>query len=111
MIPLVFKSSAALLNISKDTGSIVSSLGICFGPCSIQMDLSIALVEGVEATTCSCGTSTWGRISSSSAVCGRVETAVGVIIVLFLFLEDVSTDNMGNKVFSEGTLSLKEGRS
>ena len=51
MIPLVFKSLAALLNISKDTGSVVSSFGICFGPCSIWMDLSIALVVGVEAAT------------------------------------------------------------
>ena len=40
-----------------------------------------------------------------------METAVGVIIVLFLFLEDVSSDNMGNKEFSVGTLSFKEGTS
>ena len=51
MIPLVFKSSVALLNISKDTGSVVSSFGICFGPSSSQMDLFIALVKGVEAAT------------------------------------------------------------
>ena len=38
MIPLVFKSLAALLNISKDTGSVVSSFGTCFGPVSIRMD-------------------------------------------------------------------------
>ena len=50
IIPLLFKSLAALLNISKDTGS-VSSLGICFHPSSIWMGLSIALFEGVEATT------------------------------------------------------------
>ena len=55
--------------------------------------------------------STGGRISSSSAVCGRVETVVCVIIVLFLFLEDASSDNMGNKEFSVGTLSFKEGTS
>ena len=53
--------------------------------------------------------STGGRISSSGVVCGRVETAVGVIIVLFL--EDASSDNMGNKEFSVGTLSFKEGTS
>ena len=53
--------------------------------------------------------STGGRISSSGVVCGKVETAVGVIIVLFLFLEDASSDNMGNKEFSVGTLSFKEG--
>ena len=51
MIPLVFKSSVALLNICKDTSSVVSSFGICFGPSSTWMDLSIALVEGVEAAT------------------------------------------------------------
>ena len=53
--------------------------------------------------------STGGRISSSSVVCGRVETVVGVIIVLFLFVKDASSDNMGNKAFSVGTLSFIEG--
>ena len=96
----------ALLNIFKDTGSVVKSFGICFGPGSIQMDWSIALVEGVDVATQSHGTSTGGRTSSSSVVCGWVEIAVGVIIVLFL--EDASSDNMGNKEFSVGTLSLKE---
>ena len=38
-----------------------------------------------------------------------METVVGVIIVLFL--EDASSDNMGNKEFSVGTFSLKEGTS
>ena len=37
------------------------------------------------------------------------ETVVGVIIVLFL--EDASSDNMGKKEFSVGTLSFKEGTS
>ena len=55
--------------------------------------------------------STGGKISSSSVVCGRVDTAVGVIIVLFLLLEDVSSGNMGNKEFKVGTLSFKEGKS
>ena len=40
-----------------------------------------------------------------------METAVGVIIVLFLFLEDASSDNMGNKEFSVGTTLFKEGTS
>ena len=55
--------------------------------------------------------STGGRVSSSGGVCDRLETAAGIIIVLFLFLEDVSSDNMGNKEFSVGTLSFKEGTS
>ena len=38
-----------------------------------------------------------------------METALGVIIVLFLFLEDASSDNMGNKEFSVATLSFKQG--
>ena len=97
IIPLIFKSLVALLNISKDTGSVFSSFGICFGPSSTWMDLSIALVEGIEAATWNHGTSTGGRIRSSSAVCGRVETAVGIIIVLFLFLEDASSDNRGQQ--------------
>ena len=71
------------------------------------MDWSITLVEGVEVATWSHGMSRGGRISSSSVVCGKVETAVGGIIVLFL--EDASSDNMGNKESSVGTLSLKEG--
>ena len=38
-----------------------------------------------------------------------METVVVAIIVLFL--EDVSSDNMGNKEFSVGTLSPREGTS
>ena len=49
IIPLLFKSLVALLNISKDIGSVILSFGICFCPSSTQMGLSIALVEGVEA--------------------------------------------------------------
>ena len=108
---MVFKSLVALLNISKDTGSVVTSFGICVGPSSTWMGLSIVFVEGVEAVICSHGTGTGGRISSSGVVCGSMETAVGVIIVLFLFLEDVSSDNMGNKEFSVGTLLFKKGTS
>ena len=88
----------------------MTSFGSNFGFGSIWMDSSIVLVEGVVVATWSCGTSTGGRVSSSSGVCDRLETAVGVIIVLFLFLVDVSSDNMGNKEFSVGTLSFKEGR-
>ena len=51
IIPLLFKSLVALLNISKDTGSVVSSFGISFGPSSTWMGLSIALVKEVEAAT------------------------------------------------------------
>ena len=38
MIPLGLKSLAALLIISKDTSSFVTSFGICFGPGSTWMD-------------------------------------------------------------------------
>ena len=51
IIPLAFKTLAALLNISKDTHSIVSSFGIHFGPSSTWMDLYVTLVEGVEVAT------------------------------------------------------------
>ena len=37
-----------------------------------------------------------------------LETATGVI-TFSLFSEDVSSDNMGNKEFSIGTFSFKEG--
>ena len=33
------------------------------------------------------------------------------MITFSLFLEDVSSDNMGNKEFSVGTFSFKEGTS
>ena len=39
-----------------------------------------------------------------------METATGVI-TFSLFSEDVSSDNMGNKEFSIGTFSFKEGTS
>ena len=39
-----------------------------------------------------------------------METVAGVI-TFSLFLEDVSYDNMGNKGFSVGTFSFKEGTS
>ena len=38
-----------------------------------------------------------------------METVVGVIIISFL--EDASSDNMGNKEFSVGILSFREGTS
>ena len=97
------------MNFSNDMGLDITSFGANFGFGSICMDSSIALVEGVVVVTSSHGTSTGGRISSSGGVCDRLETVVGVIIVLFLFLEDVSSDNMGNKEFNVGTLSFKEG--
>ena len=46
----------------------------------------------------------------SGGVCDSLETVAGVII-FSLFLEDVSSDNMGNIEFSVGTFSFKEGRS
>ena len=68
------------------------------------------VVEGFSAAIWSHGTSTGGRISSSSGVCDSLETATGVI-TFSLFSEDVSADNMGNKEFSIGTFSFKEGTS
>ena len=85
--------------------------GFNFGSGSRQKGSYIVLVEGVVVATLSLRTSTGDRISSSGGVCDMLETALGVIIVLFLFLEDVSSDNMGNKEFSVGTLSFKEGTS
>ena len=38
IIPSVFKSLAALLNIPRDMDSVVTSFGICFGPGSVWMD-------------------------------------------------------------------------
>ena len=47
-------------------------------------------------------------MSSSGGVCDSRETATGVIAFL-LFCEGVSSDNMGNKEFSVGVFSIKEG--
>ena len=46
------------------------------------------------------GINTGGKGSSSGVVWCKVETVVGVILVLVL--EDVSADNMDNKEFNEG---------
>ena len=93
-------------------GSVVTSWGICFdfqfkytGP---GFNCTGSFEEG-EAVTWSLGTITRGRISSFGVVLGRVETAVGVIIVSFL--KDASPDNMGNNEFSVSTLSFREGTS
>ena len=47
-------------------------------------------------------------MSSSGGVCDSLETATGVI-AFSLFCEGVSSDNMGNKEFSVGVFSIKEG--
>ena len=47
-------------------------------------------------------------MSSSGGVCDSQETATGVI-AFALFCEGVSSDNMGNKEFSVGVFSIKEG--
>ena len=52
-------------------------------------------------------TNTGGKISSSSGVCDRWETATGVI-TFSLFSEDFSYDNMGNKEFSVGVFCSKK---
>ena len=106
---MVFKSLATLLNISSDTGSDFISFRFSFSVGSRWMGSSTVLVEGFAVATQSHRTSTGGRISSSGGVFDSLETGAGVIIVLFLFLEDVSSDNMGNKEFNVGILSFKEG--
>ena len=110
MIPFELKSLVALLNISNDTGLEFIVFALIFGIDSVCMGSSIVLVEGIAVATSSHGTNTGGRISSSSGVCDSVETAAGVI-TFSLFLEDISSDNMGNKEFSVGTFSFKEGTS
>ena len=49
--PWVFKSLAALLNISNDTDLALRSFGFNFGSGSRQMGSSIVLVEGVAVAT------------------------------------------------------------
>ena len=68
------------------------------------------VVEGFSVSIWSFGTITGGRKSSSSGVYDSWETAAGVI-TSSLFCEGVSSDNMGNKEFSVGIFSFKEGTS
>ena len=107
MTPLLSKSLAAWLNSSKDKGLGFISFVFNFGVGSRQRGMSI-VAEVLLVATWSHGTNTGGRISSSSGVCDSWGTAMGVI-TFSLFWEDVSSDNMGNKEFSVGTFSFKEG--
>ena len=100
------KSLAAWLNSSKDKGSDFISFVLNFGVGSRWRGKSI-VAEGLSVATWSHGTNTGGRISSSSGVCDSWGTVTGVI-TFSLFWKDVSSDNMGNKVFSVGTFSFKK---
>ena len=50
IIPFVFKSLAALVNISNDTGSDLTSFALSFGVGSRQRVISIVL-EGISVAT------------------------------------------------------------
>ena len=76
------------------------------------MDFNDVEVVGLVVSIWSQGTNIGGIISSSDGVCGSWETAVEVTTFLFwLFSEKFSSDNMGNKEFSVGVFSIKEGTS
>ena len=106
---MLSKSLAALLNSSKDKGYGFISFALNFGVGSRWRGMSI-VAEGLLVATWSHGTNTGGQISSSGGVCDSWGTVMGVI-TFSLFLEDVSSDNMGYKEFSVGTFSFKEGTS
>ena len=108
MTPLLFKSLAAQLNISKDNGPVFVSVGF-IGDDSNWKGIFM-VVEGFLVSIWSFGTITGGKNSSSGGVCDSWETATGVI-TFSLFCEDVRSDNMGNKEFSVGIFSSKEGSS
>ena len=70
IIPFVSRSVAALLNISSETGSVVSPSDVYldlwflwFGPLTGTVDL-----DGVTGVVCSLGTNTGGVMSSSDVV-------------------------------------------
>ena len=105
--PFSPKSVAAQLNISNDSGPVFISVVLNFGDESNQRG-TVVVVEGLLASIWSHRTNTGGRISSSGGVWDSVETVTGVI-TFSLFCEDVSSDNMGNKEFSMGVFSFKEG--
>ena len=109
MIPLLFKSLAAQLNISKDSSPKPMLVNFIFDDESICKGTSV-VVEGFSVAIWSCGTNKGGRISSSGGVCDSWETATGVI-TFSLFCEDVSSDIIGNKESSVGVFSFKEGTS
>ena len=103
------KSVAAQLNISKDSSQVFISVVFNFGDESNQRG-TLVVIEGFSVSIWSHGTNTGGRISSSSGVLDSQETVTGVLTFSFsLFCEDVSSDIMGNKEFSVGVFSFKEG--
>ena len=68
MTPLLLKSLAAQLNISKDNGPVFMSFEFNFGDESNQRG-TFVVVEGFSVSIWSFGKNTGGRISSSGGVC------------------------------------------
>ena len=115
IIPFASKSVAALLNISRETGSIVPSAEVYFGfdglvngpsgspacGCVVDLDSGIGVVcnpaievDGIR------------RVSLSTAACyGVADVACGSAV------DCASLDNMGNSESKDGVLPAKEGTS
>ena len=109
IFPFGPKSVAAWLNISNYSGPVFISVVLYFSVESNRRG-TLVVVEGLLASIWSCGTNTGDRISSSGGAWDSGETETGVITFSFsLFCEDVSSGNMGNKEFSVGVFSFKEG--
>ena len=115
MIPFASKSVAALLNISRETGSMVPSTEVYFGldglvndpsgspacGCVVDLDSGIGFVcnPGIEVDGVT-------RVNlSTAACCGVADVACGSVI------DCASSDNMGNTESKDGVLPAKEGTS
>ena len=114
--PFVSRSVAALLNISRETGSMVSPSEVYFdlwallvGPPRHLADGCAVDVDGDEGVACSLGFNVGGVRKVSLSAAAWCEAAVGV--VCDLVIEDASSDYMGNNESKDGVLPAKEGTS
>ena len=111
--PFVSRSVAALLNISRETGSVVSPSKVYFDLWALLVGPPISIADGCvvewdgdEGVACSLGFKIGGVRKVSLSAAAWCEPAVGV--VCDLALEDVSLDNMGNNESKDGVLPAKE---
>ena len=108
MILFSFKSVAVQLNISKDTGPVLTLVVVIDDGSNWDGWYGIGMVvKGFVVSIRSFGTNVGGSISSSGGVCKEWETATGEITSSFC--EGVSSDNSGSKEFSVWIFSFKEG--
>ena len=114
--PFVSRSVAALLNISRETGSVVSPSEVYFDLWALLVGPPISLPDGCavdvdddEGVACSLGFDIGGVRKVTLSAAASCEAAVGM--VCDLVIEDASSDYMGNNESKDGVLPAKEGTS